>query len=94
MKLKNATELAEAVGVSRTEIQAAKVYPPGPYIFTHGMRTTVKSYLDWKAAHPDFRQRVSYPRKAGSKPRARPTPGPVPFVTPADNAGESSSRRV
>lgn len=89
MKLRNGRQLAEAAGVSRTEVQAAKKYPPAPYKFTHGMRTTVESYLQWKAAHPDFRQRVSYPRKAGSKPGARPTPGPAPFVTPAGNAGES-----
>jgi hypothetical protein len=61
VKLYNTSGLAEVIEVGRTTISAMKRLG---FKFLYGRRTTVRSALDWMAAHPEFRQRQAYPSKA------------------------------
>lgn len=83
----NATQLAKKLGICRDYISAMK---KSGFEFTHGMRTTLQSALDWIAEHPDFRLRTAYPSKAKKKKETVAKSCGAPSPHGVDKSGEPS----
>lgn len=80
IKVYSAQDLAAVVGAGRTTIFAAKRLG---FKFTHGLKTTERSWWNWLEAHPDFRHRQAYPKPPPSK-------GPARKPAPCDKPDEQS----